>query len=122
MSAKVMTEKHAPGAGAPKVPVLKVTGKKVPAAKRSTAPWGRLLVGFIGGYLASSLFVNAAIAILPGARHDLVMWGMMAVILVYVVLAMWCFAVRSWVIALRDMALVSALSAAVTLLSGWVSP
>ena len=84
---------------------------------RSGAPWGRLIVGFVGGYPASTSLVQALLFILPFDRSEETMWGLMLVILAYLAMAVGAFGARSWQVAALHLFGVSAASNLV-LLSG----
>lgn len=89
--------------------------KKVQGGKKP--PWARLVIATLLGYIATILISAALTSLLPIHRSEATMMSLLLAGLVYVVIFVYVFAVRSWWIALRGIVAVSAVSGAVLLVT-----
>lgn len=88
------------------------------SAKRKGAPWGRLCLGLLGGYGATSLGL-AALALVPGLSiGERVNWALILAPVVAVLFLAYPFLARSPAIAARNLAVIAAAGAAALLAFG----
>jgi len=65
-------------------------------------PWARLLIATLLGYVATVLISSALTSLLPIHRSEATMMSLLLAGLVYTMLFIYVFAVKTWVRALRD--------------------
>ncbi|MEM0986288.1 MAG: hypothetical protein AAGJ32_08580 [Pseudomonadota bacterium] len=82
-----------------------------------TPPWGRLLIATFLGYLTTVLISAALTSLLPIHRAEATMMSLLIAGIVYVILFLRVFAVRSWQRALIEVLAASFLAGAILLVT-----
>lgn len=80
-------------------------------------PWARLLIATLLGYVATVLISSALTSLLPIHRSEATMMSLLLAGLVYALLFVYVFAVKTWVRALRDIVGMSIAAGAVLLVT-----
>jgi hypothetical protein len=80
----------------------------------------RVLAAVVGGYVVAALASVSLTMLLPMARAEAVVTGMMTSFLVYLVAVLWCFACRTALQAWLGLGVPGAVLATVSALAYWV--
>ncbi|MEM9054755.1 MAG: hypothetical protein AAGB16_05470 [Pseudomonadota bacterium] len=86
----------------------------------ATRPWGRLWISVILGYIAALAVTSAFTALLPIHRKEAVNLGLVLMGLVYTLIFIYVFSVPTWLRALRDVFLLTLVSAVILVLNKMV--
>lgn len=93
--------------------------KKPKGGKRP--PWARLLVATFLGYISTVIISAAITSVLPIDRAEATFMSLLLSGLVYVIIFLYVFAVKTWWRGLRDILIATLIAAAVlTLAKGWI--